>query len=80
MTAVDSATELIGNPKARIITQNNKTFEFPTNYLKSMISSNVEFLVDDTPKPNQFNVTMIKKHNRSSSKNKKRSARRADCR
>lgn len=80
MTAVDSVTELIGNPKARIITQNNKTFEFPTNYLKSMISSNVEFLVDDTPKPNQFNVTMIKKHNRSSSKNKKRSARCADCR
>lgn len=80
MTAVDSVTELIGNPKARIITQNNKTFEFPTNYLKSMISSNVEFLVDDTPKPNQFNVTMIKKHTRSSSKNKKRSARRADCR
>jgi len=38
----------------------NKTFEFPNNYLKSMINSNLEFLMEETNNPQKFNMTMIK--------------------
>lgn len=53
----------------------NKTFEFPQNYLKSMITSNAEFLINDTPSNGRYNNSASRKHNRSSSK-KKRSAKR----
>jgi hypothetical protein len=55
----------------------NKTFEFPTNYINSMINSNVEFVAEEQQNPHQFYMTMIKGHNRASSKKK---AKRPDCR
>lgn len=55
----------------------NKTFEFPTNYIKSMINSNVESAAEEQHKPHQFYMTMIKGHNRASSKKK---TKRQDCR
>ena len=57
----------------------NKTFEFPNNYLKSVIKSNTESMVQEPQNKNQMYATMIKNYNRNSSK-KKRSARRSDCR
>ena len=57
----------------------NKTFEFPQNYLKSIITSKAELMGEETPKQTQFNVSMMKAHNRSSSK-KKHISRRNDCR
>lgn len=50
----------------------NKTFEFPNNYLNSLINSNTEFKSEGL-KNNQYYQNMIKDHNRGSSK--KRSTR-----
>jgi len=53
----------------------NKTFEFPQNYLQSMINSNVDFLVEETPKPSKTERSTVdntRRHNRSSSKKTKR--------
>jgi hypothetical protein len=48
----------------------NKTFEFPNNYLKSLINSNAEFKSDET-KNTQYYQSIIKNHNRSSSRESK---------
>jgi hypothetical protein len=50
----------------------NKTFEFPNNYLNSLINSNTEFKSEGL-KNNQYYQNMIKDHDRRSSK--KRSTR-----
>ena len=57
----------------------NKTFEFPQGYLKSMINSNVDFLMEETIKQPRVGNSAQRKHNRSNSK-KKRPMKRNDVR